>query len=425
MGTNRPLIALLSAALAVPTGLAFAATPVAALEPTITVDDWADELNADGDCSLREAIETLNSGVGVDACAVPAEPVIDIPGGLSAISSTLVVTESMTIRSTSGFPASLDCSFVVGNCIENVGAGSDLDLETLWVSGASQHQVYAALGAGHLHLRDVNVWGGAGGVVSQGGEIDLSAASSVWDSSDWGVFSLTGDVTIDHSTLGGHDSGAVYADLADVAISSSAVYQNEGFGVFGQSGDIDIVNTTIARNGADATRTDDGVVTYRSSTIAENRRAMNVVGSGETRFSNTVVAQSDVQNCDNPVVSEGFNVSDDDTCAFDQPTDRIGLDPQLAIFDNTTLTASYTPLAGSPLVDTGGDCPTVDQLDGTRPTDGDGDGDAGCDVGSVETAGIPSDPDPTDPGSDPQGDPGSPTAAVPATPVSARPTFTG
>jgi len=424
VGTNRPLIALLSLTLAVPTGIAVLAPPVAALDPTITVDEWADELNADGDCSLREAIETINTGVAVDACVVPAQPVIEIPGGLAALGSTLVASETMTIRGTSGLPASLNCTFVVGNCIENVGAGSDLDLENLWVSGASAHQVHGALGAGHLHLRDVNVWGGVGGVVSQGGTIDLSH-STVWDTSEWGVFSLVGDVTIDHSTLGGHNEGAVYADIADVTISSSAIYDNEGYGVFGQSADIDIVNTTIARNGADATRTDSGTVSYRSSTIVANRRALNVVGSGETRFSNTVVAQSDLGNCDNPVVSQGYNVSDDDTCAFDQSTDRTEIDPQLAAFDNTTLTASYTPLAGSPLIDTGGDCPTVDQLDAPRPTDGNGDGDARCDVGAVETPGPPSDADPTDPGSDPQSDPTSPAPAGPATPVAARPTFTG
>ena len=42
--------------------------PAAAAQITVTTLD--DELNADGDCSLREAIEAVNTGVSVDACSV-------------------------------------------------------------------------------------------------------------------------------------------------------------------------------------------------------------------------------------------------------------------------------------------------------------------------------------------------------------------
>lgn len=424
MGSTRPLTASLVLALTA-LGVVGTATPASAAPPTIAVDTWEDELNADGDCSLREAVQTIETAAPVDGCAVPDQPIIDVPNTLEALSTTLVVSESMTIRGVAAIPASIPCSFVVGNCIENAGAGSNLSLANLWVDMASDYQVYVAPGAGDVHLRDVNIWGGDGGIVSQGGAITLEH-STVWDTTGWGVFSLNGPVTIDHATFGGHDDGAVYGDLADISISASAIYQNEGYGVFGQSGDIDIVNTTIADNGEDATRTHDGTVTYRSATIVGNRRALNVTGPGETRFSNTVVARSDLENCDNPVTSLGFNVSDDETCAFDQASDRTELDPQLAAFDNTTLTASFTPSAGSPLIDTGGDCLAIDQLDAVRPTDGDDDGVAGCDVGAVEAPGdlVPVDPtDPADP-TDPV-DPTAPLPADPATPVAARPTFTG
>jgi hypothetical protein len=434
MGPTRPrtLATALALAIAAPTAVvgALGASPVSAAPPTIVVDTWDDELIVDGDCSIREAVATINTAADVDACVVPADPVIEIPGPIENLAAPLSVSETMTIRGTNAVPASISCSFVVGNCIENVGTGSDLDLENLWVSMASGHQVYAALGAGHLHLRDVNVWGGAGGVVSQGGDIDLSHAT-VWDSSDWGVFSLNGDITIDHGTLGGHDSGAVYADLADVTITSSAIYQNEGYGVLGQSGAVQIATTTIANNGADAARTHDGVVSFRSATVIGNRRAQNITGPGETRFSNTVVAASTLGNCNDAVISEGFNVSDDATCAFGDATDRNAIDPGLAPFDNTQLSPTARPLEGSPLIDTGGDCFALDQLDAGRPTDGDGDGTAACEVGAVESpaaAGPPVDPtdDPDDP-ADPagSGDPSTPLPATPASAVTARPTFTG
>ena len=46
-----------------------------------------------------------------------------------------------------------------------------------------------------------------------------------------------------------------------------------------------------------------------SSVVFGGANAATVFGSGETRFSNTVVAQSDLGNCDHPVVSQGYNVS--------------------------------------------------------------------------------------------------------------------
>jgi hypothetical protein len=235
------------------------------------------------------------------------------------------------------------------------------------------------------------------------------------------VFSLNGDITLDHVTIGGHAEGAVYADLADVTISSSAIRQNAGEAVFGQSGDVEIVNTTIADNAGDATRTHDGTVTLRSATVVANQRATNITGPGQVTFANTVVADSDLANCNDPVASAGFNVADDDSCSFDQATDRNGIDPGLGALDTMTATASFPLLADSPLIDTGGDCESVDQLDGVRPTDGDGDGTVACDVGAIEAPGVAGPADPTD---DPT-DPDAPLPAAPATAVPGRPTFTG
>jgi CSLREA domain-containing protein len=41
---------------------------------TTTVKTTADELNNDGDCSLRAAIQAINTGVAVDAC-LPTNPI--------------------------------------------------------------------------------------------------------------------------------------------------------------------------------------------------------------------------------------------------------------------------------------------------------------------------------------------------------------
>src|SRR5687768_15112228 len=49
---------------------------------TITVTTTSDELNADGDCSLREAIRAANSNTQVDTCPVgTSTDVINVPAG--------------------------------------------------------------------------------------------------------------------------------------------------------------------------------------------------------------------------------------------------------------------------------------------------------------------------------------------------------
>ena len=50
-----------------------AARPAAAAT-SVTVTTLADELNADGDCSLREAVQAVNTGTAVDACRGRLQP---------------------------------------------------------------------------------------------------------------------------------------------------------------------------------------------------------------------------------------------------------------------------------------------------------------------------------------------------------------
>ena len=57
-------------------------TPTAFAGTTITVTTTADELNTDGDCSLREAVAAANYDVAVDACpAGNGGDIVDLPAG--------------------------------------------------------------------------------------------------------------------------------------------------------------------------------------------------------------------------------------------------------------------------------------------------------------------------------------------------------
>ena len=83
--------------------------PPAAYAATITVSTTADELNADSDCSLREAIVAANTDTAVDACpAGSCADTINLPAGNYVLSiagmaedatltGDLDITQSLTI----------------------------------------------------------------------------------------------------------------------------------------------------------------------------------------------------------------------------------------------------------------------------------------------------------------------------------------
>jgi hypothetical protein len=91
------------------------------------------------------------------------------------------------------------------------------------------------------------------------------------------------------------------------------------------------------------------------------------------------------------LTSDGFNLADDATCDLIQPDDLIVADAMLGPLGSYGgPTACHVPQAGSPAIDSGADTdyPDTDQRGATRPQDGDDDGVAWCDRGSVEV-GLP------------------------------------
>ncbi|MDX1554602.1 MAG: hypothetical protein R3212_01105 [Xanthomonadales bacterium] len=100
-----------------------------------------------------------------------------------------------------------------------------------------------------------------------------------------------------------------------------------------------------------------------------------------------------------PLESLGYNISWDDTCNFDQPTDLVSTDPMLSAPDPNGISV---PLAGSPAIDHGlsqvsdllGDgvlrlpCGYRDVNGLGAPQDGNNDGVFECDSGAVEVQGA-------------------------------------
>lgn len=86
-----------------PVIISFAAlASCSALPATIRVDTTADELNSDGDCSLREAVEAANTNSIVDDCeageAGSDTILLVISGAMSLGMGELVVTEALEVQ---------------------------------------------------------------------------------------------------------------------------------------------------------------------------------------------------------------------------------------------------------------------------------------------------------------------------------------
>jgi hypothetical protein len=89
-------------------------------------------------------------------------------------------------------------------------------------------------------------------------------------------------------------------------------------------------------------------------------------------------------NCDGdgtPVTSNGYNHSNDNSCALAGPGDQngLGLDPKLGP-RQVSFTAFHLPLAGSPLINAATNCSLFDQRYALRPD--------ACDIGAVEFGGL-------------------------------------
>ena len=88
---------------------------------TIAVNTLADELNADGDCSLREALQAANANAAVDACTAgtPGLDTVVLPAGTIPLSVTINVTDAVTVAA--GAPPRFARPWACGDIIDSAG----------------------------------------------------------------------------------------------------------------------------------------------------------------------------------------------------------------------------------------------------------------------------------------------------------------
>jgi TolB protein len=449
------------------------AAPTAA----IVVNTLDDELNSDGDCSLREAITAANDNNSVDGCLSGSSGITDTI--TINVAGTITLTAQLSV--TAGGPLSINGGgsiTVNGNDtvrIFYVASGANLLIQNITLADGYAEDNHGGgiwnhgklMARNSALLRNATIYSidpcyGGGGIANDGlltiRESLFSANKACYGG---GVFN-SGLLTITQSTLSYnttlYDGGGIFNGLNDEmyiantnfdsnnadnggGISNSGgtvqldgcqfnnnIATEEGGGI-SSSGTMTLSNSTLIENTASTGggmgthppgQSDNSAIISNStfhfnyadsggaiyvkgaslqdridianstiaSNIANNGGGIYITG-GVTEVYNSILTDSPFDaNCAGFILDGGHNIDSGDTCDFDLADGSlINTDPLLGpLQDNGGETWTHALLYGSPAIDAADQahCPPSDQRGVYRPQDGDGDGNAICDIGSFE-----------------------------------------
>lgn len=296
-------------------------------------------------CTLRAAVQEANAVVGKDIITLPKNATLKLTrAGVNenaALTGDLDVTADLVVL---GNGATVDANGI-DKAFQVLGSAS-LTVEQTKVTKANGSGGAAAFDnvSGTLDLTNVAVTGTTVGVLSAG--ITTVRASTISGASNSGIWTTAGTTAITASTVSasGQTNGAILSGGGATTIVDSTVTLSTGFG--------------LRRTG--------GAMSAQNSIAADQ-------AAGKA-------------DCSGSIVSLGYNLVSDTTCAFAATGDSIVADAHL--FALTTAGGSietHLPKQGSPAIDSGmPGCAPTDERGLPRDTDGNNDSVPACDRGAVE-----------------------------------------
>jgi hypothetical protein len=355
------------AAVAVATLTIVVLAPSARAAPVFTVNDPSDAPDAkldgvcastnQGLCTLRAAVQEAENAGGGDIVLSQGigSYTLTIPGGTEVDPATGAGTSNAAV-------GDLDIS----KAISITGQGPSESV----IDGNNAVRVFDVHPGGILTLKGVRVTHGKadydgvfrhihGGGIHNHGTIHLFNTvvdDNTADTPGWGGGGIT-------------NAGGATATLENVTVSKNGT-TSWGGGIE-NLGDLSMTNVTLADNTAPS-GTGGGLW----------------AGGGTATLTNTLLAQNGAgNNCllnRGRVVSNNYNLDSDQSCSL-IGTGDLRFDPGLEAGGGPL---SYPLTSTSKAVDAGSPttCPSTDVRGTSRPKDGDGDGDARCDIGSYERA---------------------------------------
>ncbi len=216
---------------------------------TINVSTTADELNTDGDCSLREAVRAANLDLAVDACPAGAGADTIVLAAATYVLSVAGTGENAAV--TGDLDLNDDVTLQGQGAAATVVSGGGLD--RVFHAGASNPNVVVTLRS--LTIRDGNTSANGGGVLSAGALVLLDAALT--NNTGGGLAAqgptLATGVVISGNT--GNIGGGIYIGPdAAATLSTLSVYSNTattfGGGFYAQVASLTLSHSRVAENEA-------------------------------------------------------------------------------------------------------------------------------------------------------------------------------
>lgn len=344
MGTV--LLAVMAAALmAVMAGYGSASAQVnteAVPGTTITVNTKEDELNADGDCSLREAIEAADTNAPVDKCKAGS------------------ATEEDGILFSLGKKATIVLSSTLPRVTDPSGLTIDGQKAKITVSGNDAVRVFEVGSGAVFNLRNLTVADGfaispdpnGAGLLNLGGTVKVTNSTFSGN---------TVEGTGGQASIGGAISNDGTLEVNNSTFSKNSATRGLGGGI-ANNRTVTVTNSTFSKNSATQAAAyfsfSDGTATITNSTFSENSASISggttiEASFGGTTLRSTIVANpTQGSNCSSGITDGGYNIDDGTTCNFSEannsmPSTNPLLDPK-GLQDNLGPTKTIQILKGSP-----------------------------------------------------------------------------
>jgi len=282
-----------------------------------TVTTTADELNDDGDCSLREAIQAANTDSAVDACpAGSGDDTIILPAGVY----TLTIPGDDEDANATG-----DLDILDNLTLDGAGASTTI------MDGGRLDRVLDIDAGVNVELNDVTITGGkcsgdGGGIYNDQGALALISTTvysnvSSGFSGGGGIYNDQGAVTLSDSIVSSNDGnvegGGIYNDEGALTLTNSTVRDNYAMNNGGimSCGTVWVVSSTVSGNtaiGRSGGIYSYGVMTLTSSAISGNIGSDGggiLVLGGSATLSDTIVSDNQADDQWGGGISTGYEVA--------------------------------------------------------------------------------------------------------------------
>jgi CSLREA domain-containing protein len=390
---------------------------------TITVNTTDDELNNDGDCSLREAIQAANTDTAVSGCAAGSgADTITLPAGFY----TLTIAGAGENANATG-----DLDITDDLTINGDGEGTTIIQAGTNSTNGIDRVLYVYAGA-IVEINDVRIRYGSladiqcGGGIRNDGTLTLNntrvSSNTAPAAAGGGGICNVGTLTLNNSTVGYNDAaaGGGIDNFGTLRLNNSTVNDNKATtaGGINNRGTLTLDNCTVSGNDAGGygggIANWSGTLTLNNSTIADNTADDDnngfgdgggvYVSGGTANVMNTIIADNqdrggEAHDCSGILTSQGYNLFEWGIgCSIigDTTGNINGADPDLGLLAaNGGATRTHALQTGSPAIEripngTNG-CQagvSTDQRGYVR-AGGAGNGGSSCDTGAYEYDTVP------------------------------------